>query len=124
MAELFGIDIREVVASALASAGNLRPGVLLHNIEATRSADDPTETIQPDPTRHTIQGFVSVRQRQSEDPDLRNRNEQIMTIVGGSIVPFVEPTKGDKCTIDEKTYTLGDLRTVDPAQAVFEFVAD
>ena len=123
MPDLFGLDIQGIVATALASSGNLRPGVLTHYLEVRRSATDPTETTDDPATTHAIQGFVAVVQRRSET-ELESRNERILTIIGGSIVPFVDPVKDDKVELDKIIYTLGDLRGVDPAKAVYEFVAD
>ena len=127
MPNLFGIDIQGILANALAATGGLVSGTLTHYEEAERDPDDPTLQTAPTSTEHTIQGFVNVAHRErlrGQEAVLYQRNEQIATIVGGSIVPFVEPAKGDVVTFDGKSYTLGDLRSSDPAQAVYEFVAD
>ena len=127
MPNLFGVDIQGILANALAATGGLVAGTLTHYEEAERDPDDPTLQTVPDATEHAIQGFVSVVHRErlrGQEAVLYQRNEQIATIVGGSIVPFVEPATGDMVTFDGKSYTLGDLRSSDPAQAIYEFVAD
>ena len=120
MADLFGLDLREIVADALESAGGLRLGTLTRETASARDLDDltaaPTVTI----TNFGFSGFVAV-QSVRRDETLIVETIAVMTIIGGSISPATVPAVNDKATIDSITYELVRLITSDPAEAVYQF---
>ena len=120
MPNLFGINISQVLASSIAQAGGLRPGILQR--QAASAGLDPNNPNKVMPkgqtTAHNFQGFVE-RRTIREQGTLVQHGVEVISILGGSI--DIEPATDDKVVIDAKTYTLGDLIKVDPANAVYEF---
>ena len=103
MADLFGIDIAGLVADAITGAGGLNAGMLLRG----------TDT-------YTFQGFVAVKEVRVPDT-LVAEARPVLTIIGGTLTPAVEPAVNDQATIGSITYDLVRLLRRDPASAVYEF---
>lgn len=110
MAEIFGIDIAKEVADGLAAAGGVRPGTLSQN-----------------GSEHSFRGFTEVRAASSGDErvgdSLVYQGRRLVNIVGASLPAGVAPNVGDTATIDGVDYILGDLVSLDPAQALYTFAA-
>ena len=123
MAELFGIDIAQVVADSIEGAGNLRPGTLVTTTPGTRTPGDLTGGTNPTATSHTFQGFAEERAVRRSGA-LVAENMSVITVIGASVSPAVVPGVNDSVTIDGETYMLKELLTRDPASAVFEFRAE
>ena len=61
MGNLFGLDIAQLVADSLASAGNLQEGVLLKSTPGSEDPTDPTAPVPVTVTYHSFQGFIEQR---------------------------------------------------------------
>lgn len=123
MAELFGIDIAQVVADSIADAGNLRPGTLTKIVPGTRTPGDLTGGTNPTETSHTFQGFVETKTKR-RDGTLVSDPMSVVTILGATINPATVPAPTDTVLIDGTTWTLFELISRDPASAVYEFRAE
>lgn len=118
MADLFGIDIAGLVAQAF--DGQLREGVLVRSTPGVRDPNDPTVSTLPRETRHAFDGFVAQRSIRRDDT-LIVETVAVMTILGGSLDPPVEPQPNDRAELDSITYELVRLLRSDPAGAAYEF---
>ena len=120
MGNLFGLDIAQIVADALAEAGNLQQGKLL---KSTPGAEDPTDPTSPPSatvTQHTFQGFIEQRAERRYET-LIVESSPIMTIIGKSVSPAAEPKVNDQAELAGTTYSLARLIHRDPAGATYEF---
>ena len=120
MAELFGVDISELIAEAIASAGGLTASTLTKAGTITRDPANPARTLQPTTTSHTLEAVVeakTVRVGESAIPETR----YIATLIAGSITPETIPEPNDQLSLDGRTYTLGRLISRDPASATYQF---
>ena len=120
MATIFGIDLQELIADAVAAAGGLNPGVLTKSIAGGRESDNPTRAVAPTTTEHTLEAVVESKAVRLEGSDIASVRP-VMTIVGGSVTPLAEPEVNDTVTIGGLTFTLNRLISVDPAKAAYEF---
>ena len=120
MANLFGIDIAGIIASELASAGNLRPGSFTKSVTASFDPANPTGPPVQTTTTHAFQGFVELgTKRISQERVVQNGN--FLTIIGASVPNRVVPEVGDKATLDNFTYEMVELMERDPAAATYIF---
>ena len=120
MGDLFGLDIAQLVADSIASAGNLQQGTLL---KSTPGAEDPTDPTAPVPatiTSYTFQGYLEQRAVRRDDT-LIAEPTPIMTIIGKSVSPAAEPKINDRAELAGMTYELERLIRRDPAGATYEF---
>ena len=120
MGDLFGLDIAQLVADSLASAGNLQQGTLLKSTPGAEDPNDPTAPVPDTVTRHTFQGFIEQRAVRRDDT-LIAEPTPILTIIGKSVSPDVEPRINDRAELAGMTYELERLIRRDPAGAVYEF---
>lgn len=121
MADIFGIDIAGVLATAIESAGNLRPGVLSRIVPGTRTS--PSAGTNPTTTTHTFQGFVEQRAVRRSG-QVSSENMSVVSILAATITPVTTPAVNDTVLIDGTTYTLVELLALDPAEALYEFAGD
>ena len=123
MPNLFGLDIAQIVADSIASAGNLRPGTLTQFAPGTRDPADITGGTNPTSTTHTFQGFVEAEEDDSFTGRRSETNVSIsmrrLSILGATINPATLPDQGDEATVDGVTYRIVEVFEVDAAQAVF-----
>ena len=120
MGDLFGLPIAQLVADALASAGNLQQGTLLKSIPGAEDPTDPTAPVPATVTQHSFQGFIEQRAVRRDDT-LIAEPTPIMTIIGKSVSPAAEPKINDRAELAGMTYELERLIRRDPAGATFEF---
>ena len=104
MAELFGIDIAELVAEAIDGAGGLQPGTL----------------IKGGGMRHAFQGFFQLQQIR-ETETLVVATIPVLTIIGNSLPAGIVPEVNDGAEHADIRYDLVRLISRDPAAAVYEF---
>ncbi len=123
MANLFGIDIAGLVNSAIISAGGVRPGVLLKTAPSSRTSGSLTDGTNPKTTTHTFQGFTETKEKRRTG-QVGSMSTGIVTILGKSVQPFAVPEVNDIATIDGASFTLLELLSRDPAEAVYEFRAE
>ena len=120
MGDLFGLDIAQLVADAIASAGNLQTGTLLKSTPGAVDPTDPTAAVPPTVTYHSFQGFIEQRAVR-RDETLIAEPTPIMTIIGKSVSPAAEPKVNDRAELAGITYELDRLIRRDPAGATYEF---
>ncbi|MEE8609011.1 MAG: hypothetical protein V3S55_15510 [Nitrospiraceae bacterium] len=75
---------------------------------------------QPRTSSHAFQGFVETREKRRSD-QVATSSMAVVTILGASVASSVIPQVNDSVTIDGDTYTLVELLSRDPAEAVYEF---
>ena len=117
MAELFGIDIAQLIWDQVQVAGGLHDGTLTHQEPPTSGPDGFT---RPLPTTHTFQGILEDR-TSLIDGTFVPVGIPVLGILGASVAPLVIPSTGDTAFINEQTCTLGKLISKDPADAYYEF---
>ncbi len=122
MVEIFGQDIAQIVADALASAGGLQAGTLTKESPGVRDPDDPTAATDPVLSTHSFQGFFSLKEVRIADT-LVAESIPVLTIVGKSVTPMAVPQVGDKAELSSITFELVRLIERDPAEALYEFEA-
>lgn len=123
MAELFGLDIAEIVNDSITAAGGVRPGSLLKTTPGTRTGGSLTGGTNPVTTVHTFQGFSETKENRRTG-QVGAMSLGIVTILGKSVLPFAVPEVNDVATIDGVDWTLLELMSRDPAEAVYEFRAE
>ena len=120
MTDIFGIDVRGIVAEAISAAGNLQTGVMTRTTPGARDPDHPGRQRLPTTQRFTLQAIIESKAvRESGSGVVETK--PVMTIIGGSIAPPATPAVNDTVLLAGITYTLLRLISADPAQAVFEF---
>ena len=120
MGDLFGLDIAQLVADSIASAGNLQTGTLLKSTPGPEDPTDPTAAVAATITRYSFQGFIQQRAVR-RDETLIAEPTPILTIIGKSVSPDAEPKINDRAELAGMTYELETLIRRDPAGAVYEF---
>jgi len=123
MVELFGIDIAKVVNDSITGAGGVRPGTLTKVTPGTRTGGSLTGGTNPTTTSHSFQGFVETKEVR-RDGQVGAGIMAVVTMLGDSVSPTAVPTVNDTVLIDGVTYTLLELLSRDPAEAVYEFAAE
>ena len=118
MPDLFGLDIAQLVADAIAAAGNLRPGTLTKT-DISPDPNDP-DTLVTTTTNYAFQGFIEARAILRAET-LISETVPVLTIIGASVASSAVPESNDQATLDGITYELGDLVSRDPAAAVYTF---
>ncbi|MCY4318353.1 MAG: hypothetical protein OXE76_04015 [Alphaproteobacteria bacterium] len=121
---LFGVDIQGIVARAIAGAGGLNAAVLTKTTGGERNAAAPTQREPVSTSPHSCQALIESRQIRRPDTGIAE-TAPVITIIGGSVSPPAEPEVNDRVTfnITGESYTLVSRIRVDPARAVYEFVA-
>ena len=120
MPDLFGLDIAQIVADALRSAGGLQEGTLIKSVPGVDDPDDLTAPVPEAKTRHAFQGFLQDREVLRNDT-LIPEAIPIMTIIGASVNPPAVPRVNDIVTLAGIDFLLHRLISRDPASAVFQF---
>ena len=120
MPDLFGLDIAQIVADAIESAGNLQAGTLIKSVPGVDDPNDLTAPVPEATTSHTFQGFLSDREALRQDT-LIPEAIPVMTIIGASVNPSAVPRINDTVTLAGIDFLLHRLISRDPASAVYEF---
>lgn len=123
MANLFGVDIAQILADSIAGAGGVRPGTLTKVTPGSRTGGSLTDGTNPTTTVHSFQGFVETKEAR-RDGQVGAGIMAVVTVIGKSVLPFAAPEVNDTALIDGVTYTLLELLSRDPAEAVYEFAAE
>ncbi len=124
MPKIFGLDIAKLVNDSISSAGDVRPGTLSHNTgPRVRDPENLTGGIRSTVTTHDIRGFVE--QKEIRRPgQVSTVFESTVSIFGDSVNPKVAPTVNDTVIMDGVTYSLVKLLELDPASALYVFLAE
>lgn len=123
MANLFGLDIAKLVSQSISAAGGLRSGNLTKYSNTTRTGGNLTAGLNPSSTTHTFDGFVESREVRRPN-QIGATSVTVISILGDSITTATVPKVNDKVSIDGTSYTLIELLELDPAGAVYEFLAE
>ena len=118
MADLFGLDIAQLVADAL--DGQLRNGTLTRVIPGERDAANPTARTDATVSTFNFQGFHSIRQIRRAG-ELIPETVAVLTIIGNSVSPRTVPRVNDRAQLDGLQVELVQLIQRDPAEAIYEF---
>ena len=133
MADLFGLDIAQIVADGIDSAGGVLSCTLNKITPGTRVGGSLTDGTAPTSTPYDFQGFAEKRERRFNDrgsvfrgvgfgEQVSTETISVVTILGATCE--VEPEVNDTTLVDGVTYTLLELTNRDPASAVYEFIAE
>lgn len=123
MANLFGLNIAKIINDSIASAGGVLSGTLTHYTPGARTPGDPAAGLNPTSTAHSFKGFFELKEVRRKG-QIDTQVTPVVTLLGASISPAVVPIVNDVVIIDGRTLRLVELRSADPASAVFEFAAD
>ncbi len=115
---LFGIDIAGIVNDAIGEASGLRPSQLVKTVSGTPTAGAITSGNNSTETVHTCQAFVEISKERVGD-SLVETGGKTASILGASVSPTAEPATGDVLIVDGVSYTIGEIKDVDPARALF-----
>lgn len=123
MPDLFGLDLAGIVADAIGVAGGLRPATLIRVYPGSRVPGALTGGTHPDPVSYTTEGLVQTST--TADPGtLTNRTTTTVTLLGRDLLAAgVEPTVGDRVTLDGLTYELTGAVSSDSSGATYQFTA-
>ncbi len=121
MAKLFGIDIAATVAKGISDAGGVRPGILTRVTPGARTAGSLTGGTNPTETTFSFRGFVETKERRRSG-QVGASTMSVVTILGDTVT--VVPDVNDRVAVDGVNYTLLELLSRDPAEAVYQFRAE
>jgi len=120
MAKLFGIDIAKEVNRGIASAGGVLPGVLTVSTSGTRTPGDLTGGTNPSSVTKAFRGFVETEGDRRPGSTVAG-SMAVVTILGASVQDGVVPEVNMEVNIEGTDYSLVELLSRDPAQAVYRF---
>lgn len=116
MVELFGIDIPELVDTAISDG--LLPATLTRIVPGTRDPSDITGGTQPTTSTFTARGFIEdFTDRELED-SLVEIGDRKITLIANSIQNLAVPEVGDQITIENDTWNIMNVKR-DPAGATY-----
>ena len=117
---LFGINIAQVVNSAIRSAGGVLPGTLIKRTNTGRTPGDLTGGQNPSTENHPFRGFIDNRSETRRNGSLIKAGGQFVSILGASLPSGIVPELGDSVTIEGTTFNIIDVPERDPAAALYE----
>ena len=120
MVDLFGTDIRGIVADAINSAGGVVPMTLNKISTPTIDSGNVTGDDNPTPTPIACQGFLENANVRRINGTLVPIEGELLTIIGGTLPDGTAPESGDTATILGRTYEIVGIVEVDPAEATYE----
>lgn len=120
MPNLFGLDIAGILATSIASAGNLRSGTLSKLVRGQRDPSNLTAEVTSTESTFTFQGFLESGQRRVSGSRTTVSGDFI-SILGASVTPTATPAVNDDVTIDGERFELIELIERDPAAALYVF---
>lgn len=115
---LFGVDIADEIATAF--SGQLLTGTLTKVTSGTRTPGSLTGGTNPTTVDHTFTGFIEDKTEEREEGTLVSSGGRFVSVLGGSLPSGVEPTTGDKITIESTVYRIVEISGRDPAGAIYE----
>ena len=116
---LFGLNIAQLVADSISSAGGLLDGVLVKRTSGTRTPGNLTGGTNPAEGRHNFQGFVENRSEVRSNGSLVSAGGEFVSILGATLPAGVEPSQGDQIEIESTTFTITEISERDPAAALY-----
>ncbi len=121
MPKLFGLDIAGIVNRELAAAGGVLDGRLTKVAPGLRTSGSLTGGTNPVETTHDFKGFMENVSESRFAGQLQTKDGEVMSILGASLPPGVEPEANDRATLEDREYELVGLLTRDPAAALYVF---
>lgn len=98
-------------------------GVLVRSSATTRAPGALTSGNRPATSTHSCRGFVETRQERRPGGTSPASNA-VVSILGASVSPAMEPAVNDQVTFDGVRYRLLELLERDPAAALYVFRAE
>lgn len=120
MAQLFGLNIDQIVADAFEASGGLNEGTLYKDPAPTRDPNNPTKQIPGTPVEHKFQGYIEFREVK-RDQTVIAEPVPIMVIIAKSVKPAATPEVNDRVEMKNIEYVLDRLVREDPAEATLQF---
>lgn len=119
MSQLFGLDIAQIVADSIASAGDVQDVTLIKVTPGTRTPGRLTGGTNPSETTHTARGFRDSLTTLRPGTLVENASA-VVYILGATIAGGQVPEPNDRITIGGLTFTIveGGVST-DPADALY-----
>lgn len=126
MPDVFGLNIAEILESAVSAAGGLRPATLIKVTPGTRTAGSLADGTNPIRVRYQTQGIVEPTSKgdwNGQAWDMTRRETVTVTLLGAPLTRAgAVPESGDLVEIEGATYALGQV-TRDPAAATYSCTA-
>lgn len=119
MPKLFGLDIAKIVNDSMKAAGGLPDGTLTRTTTGSRTASDLTAGPSTSTTDYAFTGFLENLSTSRRSGTLVRQAGQYVTILGASLPEGIEPTTGDRITIEGQTFEVTEVPTRDPAAATY-----
>ena len=116
MPRLFGFDIGGEIARRMGPG--LRLGTLRTSIPGTRLGNDLAAGNSPSTTTHSFRGYKEPTTVLRAGTLVEDASA-VITILAGTIKPFVRPDEGDTVILDGETFTIVGPTQSDPAEATF-----
>lgn len=117
--KLFGVDISGIINKEIGPGVN--DATLTKVSTGTRTPGNLTGGTNPTTTTHACKGFLDQLKRLHLENTLVENGDQLIALVGDSIVGGVRPAPGDRILIRGTTYNVI-VVDVDPADALYECV--
>lgn len=119
MPDLFGLDVKGLVADAL--AGQLVPGTLVETVVGARTGDVTAGRAQT-AVNHSFEGVLDDYETDEVDGTTVQAGDRRVLVIAGSLVSPVVPQPNWNVTIEGQTYRVTRVLR-DPAAATWELNA-
>jgi len=119
--KLFGVDIAKIVNNSITSAGGVLDGTLTKATSGTRTPGSLTAGTNPTDATYAFKGFTETAGERRPSSTSASSISTV-SILGDSCT--VVPEVNDEVTIDGTDWTLLELVSRDPAQALYVFKAE
>lgn len=121
---LFGLNIAQLVADGISSAGGVLTGVLIKRTSTGRTPGNLTGGRNPTDASHSFQGFVENRNEVRSGGTLVSAAGQFVSILGATLPSGITPESGDQIEIEGTTFNVLGVPGRDPAAAVYECLVE
>ena len=120
MPNLFGLDIANLVNTAITSAGGVLDVQLIKVRSGTRDPSNITGGLQPVETSVACRGFIESKTDSRIGDSIVAQGGEFVSILGASIADqSVVPEANDKVIIEGTTYRIIEITERDPAAALY-----
>jgi hypothetical protein len=119
MAQLFGLDIAQIVDDSIQQAGGVLNGTLTKYAPGTRTPGNLSGGTNPAPTDYPFRGFLENRSESRINGTLVRAAGEFVSILGASLPAGIEPETTDEVTIEGTTYRVLEITERDPAAALY-----
>ena len=119
MPNLFGLNIAQIVDSAVSAAGGTNTGSLEKVTVGARTPGGLTGGTNPTTVAYPFRGFLENTTQQRLAETLVNIKGEFVSIFGNSLPAGIEPAASDKIVIESTTFTVLEIVSRDPAAALY-----